>query len=351
MRSICTVLILTLAVVHSLRVFRHCDLLNAVLHCIRFQQSEYQWIDSFLPSFEQLPISGLLLSVGVFSCVNWYCTLDFSQSVHTHTHTYTHTHSKNKHNETHKRKNSNQASHNSINMFSLVNGIYDSYLAPTQLNLLVVGPPGVGKTALLERLKATALPRRPRKPPSLSLDALPQTLEQAFQPPGAPSETKTTTATPQKTTTKKVSSSSSSSNTVSPSPSSVVVTQARRRGFALICPAPERYRNSKDDQDEEFVQDHNDDEPPPMITRSHSKEFSMDEISDIIGTSESQDAAAATPQSTRTPTKLTKAITIMEESPSLLQSNFEEVDRKPKAKMLPLSKITPTSKCFVVWYY
>jgi hypothetical protein len=237
-------------------------------------------------------------------------------------------------------------------MFSLVNGIYDSYLAPTQLNLLVVGPPGVGKTALLERLKATALPRRPRKPPSLSLDALPQTLEQAFQPPGAPPETKTTAATPQKTPIKNVSSSSSSSNTVSPSPSSVVVTQARRRGLALICPAPERYRNSKEDQDEEFVQDHDDDdddEPPPMRTRSHSKEFNMDEISDIIGTSESQDAAA-TPQTTRTPTKATKIITIMEESPSLLQSNFEEVDRKPKVKMLPLSKITPTSKCCVVWY-
>lgn len=240
-------------------------------------------------------------------------------------------------------------------MFSLVNGIYDSYLAPTQLNLLVVGPPGVGKTALLERLKATALPRRPRKPPSLSLDALPQTLEQAFQPPGAPSEIQTTTATPQKTPTKNASSSRSSSSFVSPSPSSIVVTQARRRGFALLCPAPERYRNSKDDQDEEFVQDNDDDddEPPPMRTRSHSKEFSMDEISDIIGTSESQDAAAAMPQSTRTPTKATKAteiITIMEESPSLLQSNFEEVDRKPKTKMLPLSKITPTSKCCVVWY-
>ena len=40
-------------------------------------------------------------------------------------------------------------------MFSLVSGVYDAYLAPTQLNLLVVGASGVGKTALLERLKVT----------------------------------------------------------------------------------------------------------------------------------------------------------------------------------------------------
>ena len=40
-------------------------------------------------------------------------------------------------------------------MFSLVSGVYDAYLAPAQLNLLVVGAEGVGKTALLERLKVT----------------------------------------------------------------------------------------------------------------------------------------------------------------------------------------------------
>ena len=48
-------------------------------------------------------------------------------------------------------------------MFSLFNGIYDSYLAPSQLNLLIVGAPDSGKTAFLERLKVTEIPTRPRK--------------------------------------------------------------------------------------------------------------------------------------------------------------------------------------------
>lgn len=221
-------------------------------------------------------------------------------------------------------------------MFSLVNGIYDSYLAPTQLNLLVVGPPGVGKTALLERLKVTQIPKRPRKPPSLSLEALPPSLEQAFQEGGADtSQAEASNNSPQNA--------SKRPGILSPSPSSVVVTQARRRGLALICPAPERYRKSKDDEDEEFVQDNNslEDEAPQTRTRSHSKEFSMDELADIMGPAEGQEVA--TPQSvTSTPTKATEFIV---DNPSLLQSNFEEVDRKPKSKMLPLIKIRPTSKC------
>jgi hypothetical protein len=48
-------------------------------------------------------------------------------------------------------------------MFSLFNGIYDSYLAPSQLNVLIVGAPDSGKTTFLERLKVTEIPTRPRK--------------------------------------------------------------------------------------------------------------------------------------------------------------------------------------------
>lgn len=47
-------------------------------------------------------------------------------------------------------------------MFSLLNGIYDSYFAPVQLNVLVVGGHGSGKTALLERLRVTDIPTRPK---------------------------------------------------------------------------------------------------------------------------------------------------------------------------------------------
>ncbi|KAL7566268.1 hypothetical protein ACA910_011328 [Epithemia clementina (nom. ined.)] len=42
-------------------------------------------------------------------------------------------------------------------MFSLVSGIYQAYLAPTQLNILIVGASGAGKTTMLERCKVTQM--------------------------------------------------------------------------------------------------------------------------------------------------------------------------------------------------
>mmetsp|Transcript_5232 Transcript_5232/g.12517 ORF Transcript_5232/g.12517 Transcript_5232/m.12517 type:complete len:462 (-) Transcript_5232:84-1469(-) len=178
-------------------------------------------------------------------------------------------------------------------MFSLVNGVYDNYLAPTQINLLIVGPSGVGKTALLERLKVTQFPKRPRQQPSLSLAPLPPLLEETLVPEdddddeedesddGNKIETTTTsthasttaddkeagnstTQRPKmnlassssslsKTTPRKNSHRRSSSHSFSPTPS-VVVTQAQRRGLVrLLCPAPKRYHDAKGDQDEEFV--------------------------------------------------------------------------------------------------
>ena len=40
-------------------------------------------------------------------------------------------------------------------MFSLATGVYESYFAAPQLNVLVIGCESVGKTALLERVKVT----------------------------------------------------------------------------------------------------------------------------------------------------------------------------------------------------
>jgi ribosome biogenesis GTPase A len=63
-------------------------------------------------------------------------------------------------------ENSETHTHESKNtcktMFSLFNGIYDSYLAPSEINLLVVGAPNAGKSALLERLKVSEIPTRPK---------------------------------------------------------------------------------------------------------------------------------------------------------------------------------------------
>jgi GTPase SAR1 family protein len=46
-------------------------------------------------------------------------------------------------------------------MFSLASGVYDSYFAAPQLNVLVIGCESVGKTALLERLKVTEFSTKP----------------------------------------------------------------------------------------------------------------------------------------------------------------------------------------------
>ena len=72
-------------------------------------------------------------------------------------------------------------------MFSLFNGIYDSYLAPSQLNVLIVGGPMTGKSALLERLKVTEIPTRHNKNVQnrLGAEQMTKTLHAAFVETGA----------------------------------------------------------------------------------------------------------------------------------------------------------------------
>ena len=43
-------------------------------------------------------------------------------------------------------------------MFSLASGLYAQYFSPQQINLLVVGVKGVGKSTILERIKVTDFP-------------------------------------------------------------------------------------------------------------------------------------------------------------------------------------------------
>ena len=228
-------------------------------------------------------------------------------------------------------------------MFSLVNGLYDTFLAPTQLNLLIVGPPGAGKTALLERLKVTDIPKRSRHPISLTYNRMTPALEKAFQKEEAANyiesssdenSIKAPPATPQKVPT---------DPSPPPSTPSVVVTQRRRRGLALICPAPERYRRSKEQQEEDFIVDEEEQQPlveqTPLRTRSHSKEFEMEDLVDIDLEPAANDSSSL-PKRTSTPTSSSKSA----ESSILLQSNQEEYNLKPNAKMLPMTKIRPTSK-------
>jgi hypothetical protein len=251
-------------------------------------------------------------------------------------------------------------------MFSLFDGLYDSYLAPPQLNLLVVGAPSVGKTTFLERLKVTQIPKRP-KTTLHTPEALTPVLLDAFLEGGASNSKKIET------------------DEVSPvkpkifkAPLVPVVTQKRR--FPLICPAPERYMKTAQDQDEDFVVEEEEekllkadgtmnlgpmestiplDAPPPsptapMRVRCHSKEFQMDHL-DLIqeGGAELENRNNSMEDIPIDDVQLPPASTMWGENdafpnPPLVQSITEEYDMKPNAKMLPMSKIRPTSKYRIV---
>lgn len=274
-------------------------------------------------------------------------------------------------------------------MFSLLEGVYDSYLAPTQLNLLVVGASGVGKTTLLERLKVTQLPKRPSKaagsqtPP----DALTQALHEAFVQGGAEASPKPEDAPPKPESypsapaATKPKQKMDNPPVLTSVPTPTPVKSVRKRFSLSICPAPERYSISAQDQEEDFVMDeemkplnagssskvdqvssntqaHDNLDSPhvpptpgtPKIVRSRSKEFTVDEISLSSsvprGTSQRTSSMESIPLDNMPdlPTLTTLDTTSNPSSPeqNLVQAGSEQYDLKPNARMLPMSKIRPT---------
>jgi hypothetical protein len=346
-------------------------------------------------------------------------------------------------------------------MFSLFNGIYDSYLAPSQMNLLIVGAPSVGKTALLERLKVTEIPTRVKsnrggtsKGVADRLDAEPLTMmlhatfiatgAQKVPQLGRPStiiinDNKTNDAVVRKTppgngranpsdSPAQKSSIAVPSIKMQPaksasSSSTVKVTQRRRFNF---CPAPERYLKSRDDDDDEVIEEvdadlnhaeqehlleplsgrhstqeqehhfqddivneplnssHQSPSNPPRRVRCHSKEFNVDSLDlmdgrrssledipiDRDGSSsslpplpvqqqdmdENQNERNSDGRNADTSKRVSQSYS-QSVSPGepLLQSSPEEYYLKPKANMLPLKMIRPTSKCvcdnYYIWWY
>lgn len=289
-------------------------------------------------------------------------------------------------------------------MFSLFNGIYDSYLAPTQLNLLVVGAQESGKTTLLERLKVTEIPTRPRKGSGghktvqqrIGAEEPPMTLENALAETGAMArrlQNRTSSIT-------SLAGSVGSSQHVHrarpvPAASSPILMDRksrdprnagateRRKRFS-ICPAPQRYSRSAEDQHEAFIDEETqklllnetnnnqyDDsfsstKDPPRLVRCHSKEMEVEEldlpVQDLnldrnssenrlssmqsIGLDDDHPAVLVThqalqPKPQRIEGQLPTAPAIPL-GPPLLQSTTEEYNTKPKAKMLPLRLIRPT---------
>lgn len=288
-------------------------------------------------------------------------------------------------------------------MFSLFEGIYDSYLAPTQMNLLIVGGTNSGKSALLERLKVTEIPTRPRnKKTALDAEQMTQTLYTAFVETGAvdiagrrkssvrkitDTETKST-ATPEEINRRLAAAEAACGG--KPSQPVAAATKKKSRFSFNICPAPERYLKSSQDQDEDFEDAEHEAEQekllagrnksetrsyeqeimnelgeeegnssfngPPRRVRCHSKEFNVDSLDLMDGRRSSmQDIplsgsitkSASTAASNVTQTSSQRSS--MQPRPTvqgseLLQSSSEEYNLKPKAKILPLIKIRPTSK-------
>jgi predicted ATPase len=137
-------------------------------------------------------------------------------------------------------------------MFSLVSGVYDSYFAPTQLNLLVVGASGTGKTALLERLKVTQFTKNKKQSPQqaqhqqqpqqVPSTLLPLSLRQHHQvlrqSPVISSRNDATIKTKKKPKASKQQQQQQQQAT------------SKRRNF-LSCPAPSRYQKKHESSDEE----------------------------------------------------------------------------------------------------
>jgi len=134
-------------------------------------------------------------------------------------------------------------------MFSLVTGVYESYFASPQVNILVVGAQGAGKTTVLERLKVTTFRKRP-PPPGIQQTAMPDELLQLIKGEEIDeiscSECSREPGTPNKVRRE--------SSFTSPNITEGMGTPKKaRKRLTWVCPAPKRYQAQKDDEDEEVV--------------------------------------------------------------------------------------------------
>jgi len=199
-------------------------------------------------------------------------------------------------------------------MFSLLSGVYESYFAAQQLNLLVVGAQGVGKTTILERLKVTEFSKVKTR---VNVVERPQTLpikeflgkdaeDMEISAIGSKALSQEPIEVPQKR------------------PSS---TNAPRRRL-WVCPAPERYRNTDADDDQERVVVYT----PQAVTAPPvpPKEASATRSS-THGSMESVELG----NSNLPPPQQETAIGHDDD-------DQKQYDLRPKAKMLPLERIRPT---------
>lgn len=227
-------------------------------------------------------------------------------------------------------------------MFSLVSGVYESYFASPQVNILVVGAQGSGKTTTLERIKVTNFRKRP-PPPGIQQTAMPEELVQLIK--GRDAQKIVTTDAAIRNERR------GSQPPIASSPAPQMGTpQKMRKRLTWVCPAPKRYSVKEmqaDDEDEEVVglmdatpappelpdlSSPSPPLPPPGPQTHHTSVGSLDSV-ELPPSSNGRTAAAEeTDNSSQTTAPPSQAS----------QHEQFEFDLQPKMKMISLSKIRPT---------
>ena len=275
-------------------------------------------------------------------------------------------------------------------MFSLVSGIYQAYLAPTQINVLVVGASGVGKTSMLERIKVTQFSTRAKS--DHQTRSIKETGENV---PNVPvhwikrtNEGENGNATLTKKDQSKDAASSSEiqkpqgqSNTASED--LALSSKSKQQRSSWLCPAPKRYAEAalQDNEDDDYVEGNAAVEalgniPSPIFSRKGGSELApakttagssgsdreesitkahcqtsgdLGDASETTGDARNEESAATASTDVSIESPRPSSVDSTAEEQRLAEKDVAsahredvEYDLKSKSKMLPLSKIRRT---------